>query len=528
MSTSPAAAAPPVSTGRDLLDHAGVVLSIVPAMLLAGITSTLTELPRIFVVSELASDRYRFQWVTGGTLVGGVIGMSSLGWLAGHIGLRHCYQIGLILYAAGSGAASLANGTDVLAVARFVQSWGNGMVATTVLALLWREFPAHRDLGIAVFAFGIYFGRITGPSVSAWLVNHDNWRSVFYVTTLAAGGTLFVAWRALRPDAPRQEPPDRFDFPGLGLLVGWVVCLTVGLYRFQLWGWHQANETMGVVVLGAILFAAFLWRQFTAAQPLLELRLFGRHHFAMGVVIKALIDGQFFAVLGILTRYMVVTRDYPRAETGAVLLPSVVAMAATLGVTAHFGTRNTRKLRLLIGLFGMTVATWQLTRIDLFTDKGWVSLVVAVWAGAVGLVASPVICIAQDNLRPEEIANSASIKNLGLVLPGTVCGGLIAIVSERAGDAHFDTLRQTLQPNRMPVGDVTAGLADWIASVHGSALDAATTQASQVLGRYVRATASVYADQAAFGWLTVIAAAAFVLALFLRRLPPEAPGPRRG
>jgi len=527
MSTAPALSSVP-SPGRDFLNHVGVVLAIVPAMVLAGITATFTDLPRIFVVSELASDRYRFQWVTGATLIGGVVGISSLGWLAGHIGLRRCFLVGLFLYSVGSAGASRADGTDALAAARFVQSWGNGMVATTVLALLWREFPRHRDLGIAVFAFGIYFGRIVGPSVSSWLVNHDSWRSVFYFSGSVGAVTLLVSWRTLRRDAPPEEPPGTFDFPGLGLLVGWVLCLVIGLYRFQLWGWQRANETLVVCALGVGLFGVFLWEQFTVRRPLLELRLFNRHHFAMGVVIKALIDGQFFAVLAILTRYMAVTRDYPRSTTGAVLLPAVAAMVVALLVTARFGVRENRKARLLIGLVGMTVATWQLGRIDLFTEKEWVGLVAAVWAASVGLVASPVICIAQDNLQPFEIANSASIKNLGLVLPGVVCSGLIAIASERAGDTYFDSLRQTIQVNRTPVGDVSAGLADWIARTHGSAPAAADTQAAQVLGRYVRATASVYADQTAFGWLTVISATTVLIACFLRKLPPEAPGPKWG
>ncbi|QEL16398.1 MFS transporter [Limnoglobus roseus] len=516
------------SPERDFLDHAGVIFAVVPAMLLAGITATLTDLPRIFVVSELASDRYRFQWVTGATLLGGVVGIASLGWLAAHLGLRRCYLGGLFLYAVGSGAASMVGGTDALAVARFVQSWGNGLVATTVLAVLWREFPAHRDLGIAVFAFGIYFGRIAGPSVSTWLITHDDWRTVFYATGAAGAIGVFVAWQGLRQDAPAREPPGEFDFLGMALLIGWVLCLVIGLYRFQLWGWGRANETLAVAGLGLILFTAFLWRQFAARHPLLQLHLFARHHFAMGVISKALVDGQFFAVLAIMTRYMAVTRDYPRITTGAALLPAVAAMTVTLAITAKFGTRNNRKLRLLIGLAGMTLATWQLTRVDLFTPKEWVSGVLAAWAASVGLIASPVICIAQDNLRPEEIAGSASIKNLGLVLPGALCGGLIAIASERAGDRYFDSLRQTIQVNRTPVGDVSAGLTDWITRTHGSGPNVAELQAAQLLGRYVRATASVFADQTAFGWLTVISAATFVLACFLRRAPTEMPGPQRG
>jgi MFS family permease len=388
--------------------------------------------------------------------------------------------------------------------------------------------PHHRDAGFAIYAFCIYTGRIIGPTLSSWLVNHDDWRSVAYFAAVGAASTLFVSWWSFRPDVPPQPASGEFDFLGLGLLVAWVINLIIGLYRFQLWGWQSANETLVVTALGLGLFGAFIWQQLTCRRPLLALRLFGRHHFAMGVVIKALIDGQFFAVLGILTRYMVVTRDYPRLTAGLVLLPAVAAMAVSQLYTARFGTRDNRKRRLLFGTFVVTIATWQLTRIDLFTDKEWVSLVVAIWAGAVGLIASPVICMSLDNLGPEETANSSSIKNLARVLPGAICGGVIGIASERAGDTYFDALRQTIQINRIPVGDVSAGLVDWITRIHGSSPEAAGMQASQILGRYVRATASAYADQTAFGWLTMIGLLAFVFALFIRKLPPEAPGPLRG
>jgi hypothetical protein len=328
---------------------------------------------------------------------------------------------------------------------------------------------------------------------------------------------------------PTQGSSEPFDVAGLGLLVGWVVCLIIGLFRFQLWGWHHANETLVVLAIGLSLFGAFLWRQFKAPRPLLDLRLlFTRHHFGMSVIVKALFDGMFFAVLGMLTRYLVITRDYPRPTAGAVFLPAVAAMAVTLAIAAHFGTRENRKLRLLIGLIGMTVASWQLTRIDLFTDKEWVSVILAGWAGAVGMVAAPIICISQDNLPQVEMVRTLSIKNLGLILPGMIGAAFFEITTERAGDAYFDVLRQTIQPNRMPVDDVTAGLADWIAGTHGSDPNIATVQASQILSRYVRDTATVFAYQTAFSWLSVVGAVAAALTLSFRKLPQEAPGPRRG
>ena len=51
-----------------------------------------------FVVTELSSDRYRFQWVTGLTLLGAVGGMSIINWSRARFGLKQTYITGLVLF----------------------------------------------------------------------------------------------------------------------------------------------------------------------------------------------------------------------------------------------------------------------------------------------------------------------------------------------------------------------------------------------------------------------------------------------
>src|SRR4029077_1715873 len=62
--------------------------AVTPALILTGMNSTVTELARPFVVSELASDRYRYQWVPGAPLLGSVAGFSLIGWMRARFGLK--------------------------------------------------------------------------------------------------------------------------------------------------------------------------------------------------------------------------------------------------------------------------------------------------------------------------------------------------------------------------------------------------------------------------------------------------------
>jgi MFS transporter, DHA2 family, multidrug resistance protein len=503
-------------------------IAVTPALLLTGMNSTVTDLARPFVVSELASDRYRYQWVTGATLLGAVAGMSLIGWMRARFGLKRAWITGLVIYTFGSLACAVTPNPEFLVLARFVQSWGNGMAVATVQAILWREFPSHRDAAISLYVLGLYLGRILAPSFSAFLINLPSWRSIFLIEVPLEAFAVFFTGRLLQPDCPDQEEKPRpFDHPGFFLLLFWVTCLMLALYRFQKWGWQTSSEFWLVSGLGVLALTAFVGREFTTPEPLLDLRLFAIPRFAICVAIKAVFDTNFLVIVPLLTVYMAVTRDYMRSTSGLVFLPAVASLGTSLAIGARFGHRSNRRTRLFLGLVIMAVGTWHFSSIDLFSDKRWLAAVIAFWAFGAGLVGSPVICVPLEGLDAQHVASSASIKNLFRVLPSFIGGGMISVLIERRTDARFDSMRQLLTPNRAPILDVYRGLADYL-TLHGLSPDDAGTQALRMISQFVRENATVYADQAAFKYLALLPAIGAALAFLLRPIPADAPGPKRG
>lgn len=497
------------------------------AALLYGVHSTLPDLPGPFEVVDLGSDRYRFQWVSGAGVLGSIIGMSVLPWLRSRVGVWRCYLGGLWLYAAGGLAGVWVREDTVLAASTFVAATGTGLVITTVLAILWAEFPARRDWSIGLYVSGLYLGRIVAPSLSAVLVDEPSWRTAVAAPAAAAGLVLVSAFESHHVEAQQPSAVEPFDFPGLALLLGWVTCLFIGLNRFHLWEWDTSDDAALVYATGVLSFVAFLARQLTAEHPLFDLSLLRNQHFALSVAIKALADATFITVLLAITRYMVGDRLYPRTTAGLVLLPSVPAMLLALWVTTRFGTRDNRKLRLVIGMVGLAVCTWELARIDLFTDKWRLSVVLAVWAACAGLAGSPVICINFDGLTPKQVAASSSIKNVMRVVPTTVGAGLLALAMDARTDAVFDVERQTVEANRPPIADVTLWIEQRIGP-HSLLPTELPAQAGSVVGGWAKANARVWATQNIIRWFAVVAATGAVLSLFLRPLPADAPGPLRG
>src|SRR5437764_553119 len=173
--------APDHRTWHGLQHRVLAAAAVTPALILTGMNSTVTDLARPFLVSELAADRYRYQWVTGATLLGAVAGMSLIGWMRARFGLKRAWISGLVIYTLGSLACAVTPNAEFLVLARFVQSWGNGMAVATVQAILWREFPRQRDAALSLYVVGLYFGRVLAPSFSAFFINFPSWRSIFLI-----------------------------------------------------------------------------------------------------------------------------------------------------------------------------------------------------------------------------------------------------------------------------------------------------------------------------------------------------------
>jgi MFS family permease len=513
---------PPLTARQKLAAACGFAAS-----LLYGLHSTLPDLPGPFETVNLGSDRYRFQWVSGASNVGSIAGMAMIPWLRCRFGLRKCYFAGLGLYAAGGLAGIWLRDDMVLAATTLVAAVGNGLMVTTVLSLMWVEFPGRHDWSIGLYVGGLYLGRIVAPSISAVLVNEPSWRAAVAVPAAFAGLVLIGAYESHRADDAPRDTHDPFDFPGLVLLLVWVTCLFIGLSRFQLWEWDTSDATGVVYAVGVVAFVGFFVRQFTAAHPLFDLSLLHNRRFALSVVIKAISDATIITVLLAVTRYMVVERGYPRTTAGLVLLPCVPAMLVALWLTKEFGTRENRKLRLVIGMLGLAVCTWQIARIDLFTDKRWLAPLLAVWAGCAGLAGSAVICINFDGLTRAQVAASASIKNVMRVLPTMIGAGFLATYTDVRAAAIFDLERQTVEANRPPGADVSARIQQQIGPYSLRPADV-PAQANHVVNGWVNANARVWATQAVIEWFAVVAGVGVVLSLFLRPLPPDAPGPLRG
>ncbi|MFI5427540.1 MFS transporter [Aeromicrobium sp. UC242_57] len=145
------------------------------------------------------------------------------------------------------------------------------------MSLVFRLFedPALRRRAIGLIVSVAMVGVAIGPALGGLAVEHMPWQ----VLMVANAPVAVIAWWGVRHGIAPDERADRrfgdVDLPGAALSVTTIAC---GLFTFTLAvqeGWF-AWQTLGTAAVAVIAGAAFVRRERTAIDPMLDLTMFAR------------------------------------------------------------------------------------------------------------------------------------------------------------------------------------------------------------------------------------------------------------
>ncbi len=213
------------------------------------------------------------------------------------LGRRRLFRAGVALFALGSLVAAVAPDLGVLVVGRAIQGIGGAVLTPASLGLLVAAFPPERRTQVVAMWGGIgALGVASGPSLGALLIALADWRAAFWINLPIGAALLAVTGLAL-VESPRATLSNRPDYPGAGLVTIGLASIALGLSRSEVWGLTDAR-TIGAVVLGLLVAAAFVGRQRRHPEPILDLTLFESRPFSVANVSGLAFFGG-FAALGL-------------------------------------------------------------------------------------------------------------------------------------------------------------------------------------------------------------------------------------
>ncbi|MEV7283749.1 MFS transporter [Streptomyces sp. NPDC093252] len=431
---------PSAAPAKGLRGHPWFTLiTVAVGVMMVALDGTIVAIANPAIASDLGATFAEVQWITNAYFLALAVALITAGKLGDRFGHRQTFLIGVVGFAAASGAIGLSDSIAAVIVFRVFQGLFGALLMPAALGLLRATFPAEK-LNMAIGIWGMVIGASTagGPILGGVLVEHVNWQSVFFINVPV--GVLAVALGAwILLDHRAQNAPRSFDLLGIGLLSGAMFCLVWALIKAPEWGWG-AGRTWLFLVVAVAAFALFAIWEKRVREPLIPLTLFRSVPLSAGVVLMVMMAIAFMGGLFFVTFYLQNVHGMSPVDAGLHLLPLTGMMIVGSPLAGIAITKVGPRIPLAGGMAFTALAMYGMSTLETDTGSGIMSL----WFALLGLGLAPVMVGATEVIvgnAPMELSGVAgglqqSAMQIGGSLGTAVLGAVMAskVDSDLAGN----------------------------------------------------------------------------------------------
>jgi EmrB/QacA subfamily drug resistance transporter len=399
-----AAAARPGIRGR--IEYKWIALSVTTiGALMSSIDSTIVVLALPDMMVKLHADLIEMIWVIMAYILISTVFLLTFGRVADMLGRVRMYNLGFVVFTAGSLLCGISQSASQLIVFRLVQGAGAALMMANSAAIITEVFPPNergRALGINGITWGI--GGVAGPLLGGLILTAADWRWIFFINVpIGIIGTVW-AYRALH-EVSKPKQGERFDPIGavtfsLGL-VALLIALTLGIQ----YSWTSLPILSLFSLFVVMLVVFFAWER-GALNPVLDLSLFQNRIYNFSVLAAMLQSLAMFAVNFLIVFYLQAVRGYDPLSAALLLIPLPIVTSVVGPLSGMLADRVGARIPATIGVLVQAAAlVWFVTRLSPTTPYAEIALGLAMMGLGGGLFWSP---------NTSAAMNSAAVHRLGI------------------------------------------------------------------------------------------------------------------
>ena len=355
--------------------------------------------------ADLKPSAAQLLWIIDiyGFLVAG--SLITMGTLGDRIGRRRLLLVGAGAFGAASVLAAFSTSANMLIATRALLGITGATVAPSTLSLIRNMFlDSHqRTVAISVWITAYSLGGAIGPLIGGVLLEYFWWGSVFLIAVPVMVLLLIVGPRLL----PEYRDPQagRPDILSAAMSLTAVLSMIYGLKE-------MAQDGIGWIAVMTILagFAigiAFVRRQLTLDDPLIDLRLFRLPGFSASLATYGLTIIVMFGAFLFIPQYLQLVHGLSPLQAGLWSVPWAIAFVVGSMLTPYLVRRVRPAYAMAGGLLLAAPAFAVLARVDAATSFALFAAATVVMS--LGL--SPVFTLTTDLIvgsAPPERAGAAS------------------------------------------------------------------------------------------------------------------------
>jgi EmrB/QacA subfamily drug resistance transporter len=313
------------------------LLCVAQFMVILDASIVNVALPSIGTALDFSQDN--LSWVVNAYVLtfGGFLLLG--GRMADLLGRRRVFMGGLLLFALASLAGGLATTDSQLIAARAVQGLGAAILSPAALSIVTTTFRdgAERNKALGVWGAVAGSGGAAGVLLGGVLTQWAGWEWVLWVNV-----PIGIAAAAIAPTLlaeSRSESKSRtFDVAGAVSITAALSLLVYALVDANSAGWGS-TQTIGLLGVSALLFAAFVGIERRSSSPVVPFRIFRIQTVTGANVVGLLIGASLFSMFFYISLYMQQVLGYSAIKTGLSYLPLALMIIVAAGVASQLTTK---------------------------------------------------------------------------------------------------------------------------------------------------------------------------------------------
>lgn len=387
-------------------------------------------------------------WSSTAYATASVLGIVQQQWLIERLGFRRYLSGCLLMFAAGSLAASLSESSLSLAMARGFQGYFIGPMLGTCRIMLQTGFtPKDRAGATRIFLIMILLGSALAPMAGGYLVAYFDWRALYTCSTV--GGAVLSVFAFLVVPHIGRRPLERRSAAHLWPYLVFAIALgalqiVVQQLRFEVFSTTPLMPL--VTVAGVTAIGWFAWQQWHHPRPLVRLNALREGPFRQGMVLYAFYYFISNAIGFLVSRLLQGGLGYPVENAGR--LVGITSLAAIPMAIAYFRYSRLIKRKWLIVpgfIMAAVIGIWMLS-LPPDVSTSWLLPPLVLRGFLLMFIALPTASAAFQIFSNDEFTHGYRFKNVVKQMAYSMSTATFIIVDQHRTAVHHTRLVEFANP----------------------------------------------------------------------------------
>ncbi len=286
------------------------------------------------------------QWVVVAYLLIMTSTMPLMGKLGDRYGKKRIFQLGMLVFIAGSFACAISIGFEMLVLGRVFQALGAAMVSANGLALVtYFTTPQNRGRAIGLNSIVLAAALGSGPVLGGILTQLFGWQSIFMVNLpIGIIGFLVVQYAVPKADLVKET---RFDTIGAALFFSFLFTL---IYYVTVSA--SADLITAIILISAsiISFVLFIHRERVFEAPIVSIEVITDRKISASILSALLAYMAMVPVSFLLPFYLQEALGFDQTMTGIFLIVQPVMISIMGPISGFVSERVNARLQTTVGL----------------------------------------------------------------------------------------------------------------------------------------------------------------------------------